>query len=126
MRKEIEDWWKQAKADLLNAQRNLRDDAYYVCSFLSHQAVEKALKALHLKKFRKEAFGHRITEFAIKLKVPKELMPGIKELHPEWILSRYPNAAGGPPVELYTKERALRSLEIAKKVLKWVEKRIRG
>ena len=124
MRKEIEDWLKQAKADLLNARKNLRENAYYLCSFLCQQAVEKALKALHLKKFRKEVFGHRIIQFARKLRAPEELMPGIKELQPEWVVARYPNAAGGPPVEIYTRQKALRNLRVAAKVLKWVERRI--
>ena len=124
MRREIEDWWRQAKADLGNAEMNLNNKAYYVSVFLSHQAVEKALKALYIKKFKREVFGHRIASFARELNVPEKFMGGIKELNPEWIITRYPNAAGGPPVDLYTENLAKRHLKTANEILRWIGKQI--
>ena len=51
------DWLHQAHADL--AQASLSAEAFYhewAC-FASHQAVEKALKALHLQQ-RQQSWGH--------------------------------------------------------------------
>lgn len=53
MRKETENWWKQAEEDLDSAQKNLEIKKYYLVAFLSQQAVEKGLKALILFKSKK-------------------------------------------------------------------------
>lgn len=53
MRAEIRIWWDQATADLRTSEVNLRADCYYASVFFAQQAVEKALKALVLKKKRK-------------------------------------------------------------------------
>ncbi len=48
MRKETENWFKQAKADLKTAGDCLKTDNYYASAFYSQQSLEKALKALFL------------------------------------------------------------------------------
>ena len=47
MRKEAENWWKQALKDFEVAGKNLEIDQYYIVAFLCQQAVEKGLKALY-------------------------------------------------------------------------------
>ncbi len=56
MRKEVENWWKQANRDLLSAENAFKSKDYYVAAFLCQQSVEKGLKALYIKK-RKESPG---------------------------------------------------------------------
>lgn len=46
MRKEALRWLEQAKIDFKSATINFEQKVYYVTSFLSQQAVEKALKAI--------------------------------------------------------------------------------
>jgi len=46
MRKEIDNWWKQAEADLRSAGNRIKSEDYYLAVFSCQQAVEKALKAL--------------------------------------------------------------------------------
>lgn len=53
MRKEAENWLKQAESDLRNAEYLFKNHAYDVASFLSHQAAEKALKS-YLLEVKKE------------------------------------------------------------------------
>ena len=53
MRKETKNWWEQAKKDLKAAKINYENKVYYVASFLSQQAAEKALKALLLESEQK-------------------------------------------------------------------------
>ncbi len=50
MKKEVQNWWGQAQADLKAAKDNYYHEIYYVASFLSQQAAEKALKAVLLLK----------------------------------------------------------------------------
>ena len=41
-------WYKQALHDLVIAEKNITIEGYDVAAFLSHQAVEKLLKAFYL------------------------------------------------------------------------------
>ena len=50
MRKEVEEWWKQALKDLDSAEKNLNIEEFYLTAFLCQQSVEKALKALYILK----------------------------------------------------------------------------
>ena len=50
MRKEVRNWFAQALKDLETAERNIDIGEYYASAFFAHQAVEKALKALYIRK----------------------------------------------------------------------------
>ena len=84
MRKEIENWWKQAEADLITAKNSLNSGDYYASVFWCQQATEKAFKALCLIKLKEIPKGHSIIYFAQKLKVPEDMLSGIRELNPEY------------------------------------------
>ncbi len=126
MRKEVINWFRQSKADLKTARNCFKSKDYYASAFFAHQSIEKALKALHIH-LKKELppKTHSLIELGKALKVKKNLMPILKEMSPEYILTRYPNAAYGVPAELYTKEKALKCIKNAEKVVKWVEKRLK-
>lgn len=124
MRKEIIDWFKQAENDLYKAEILFNGEAFDGAVFFYHQAVEKALKALFLLKFRETPSGHSLLFMAKKLNVPEEFMPIIKELNTEYLTTRYPDIAQGPPFELYDKNVASRYRGVAKKVIKWVKSKI--
>lgn len=70
MRKEIENWWKQAEADLNSAKNSFNSKDYYVCAFLCQQAVEKALKALLFKKGFELIKTHDLVLLAKKINAP--------------------------------------------------------
>ena len=57
-------WYKQAVHDLEMAQRNIEIGGYDVAAFLSHQAVEKLLKAAFIIEGREVPRTHFIDEFA--------------------------------------------------------------
>ena len=46
MDKNVQDWWRQAEADLDTAIFNLNGKKYYASVIFAQQAAEKALKAL--------------------------------------------------------------------------------
>ncbi len=125
MRKEIKDWLKQGEADLNSGKNCIKAGDFYLAVFAFQQAVEKALKALCLLKLKEIPKGHSIIYFAQKLKVSKELLSGIRDLNPEYLITRYPDMAAGIPAELYDKEIAERHKKTAEEVLKWIKKQIK-
>ncbi len=124
MRKEIENWWRQAEADLKSAGNCIKAGDYYLAAFSCQQAVEKALKALCMLKLKETPKEHSIIFLAHKVNVPKELLSGIRDLNPEYLTTRYPDIAAGIPAELYDIEIAERHFKTAKKVLEWAKRRI--
>ena len=126
MREEIGFWWKQAEADLNSAKNCINSGDYYLAVFSCQQAVEKALKSLCLLTIREVPKGHSIIYLAQKLKVPKEMLSGIRDLNPEYLTTRYPDIVEGVPAELYDEDIAGRHYATAEKVLKWVRKQIFG
>lgn len=51
--KEVEKWIKKAEKDLVTARVDLNNKEYEAAAFFSHQAAEKALKALYILKFKR-------------------------------------------------------------------------
>ncbi len=125
MREEVKNWFKQAEADLRSARNSKGCGDYYMSVFASQQAAEKSLKALCLLKLKEFPKGHSIIYLAQKLKAPKEMLSGIRDLNPEYLSTRYPDMAAGIPAELYDEQIANRHLKTAERVVKWVKKQIR-
>ncbi len=64
MRKEIENWWKQAIDDLEKARILFKTEKFDGAVFFCQQAVEKSLKSLCLLNFKDIPKGHSIIYFA--------------------------------------------------------------
>ncbi|MGB9937848.1 MAG: HEPN domain-containing protein [Methanobacterium sp.] len=122
MREEVSNWWKQAQKDLESASKNLEIKEYYITAFLSQQATEKALKALYIHKL-KESSGqtHSLIFLGKSVEIPDEFLSGLRKLSPDFVITRYPDVAHGVPYELYDEEIANERLNIAKRVIKWVQ-----
>jgi len=126
MRKEVELWFRQALSDLRTARNNIKVKEYAASVFFCQQASEKALKALFIHKFKQMPLKtHNLLELAREIKVPKQIFNLLLDLNPEYITTRYPDAANGLPDEMYNKELAILHLKKAEKVVKWVEKKIK-
>jgi|WetSurMetagenome_2_1015567.scaffolds.fasta_scaffold513677_1 HEPN domain-containing protein len=125
MRSEASNWWKQALKDLETASKNLEIEEYYVTAFFSQQATEKALKALYLDKLR-ESSGptHSLIFLGKNVGIPEEFYSSLRKLSPDFIITRYPDAANGVPYDLYDEEIAEERLKLSQKVLKWVKKEL--
>lgn len=124
MRKEIKNWWEQAKRDLKSAHNSYNSNDFYIASFLSQQAIEKGLKALYLKKKNFVKKIHNIVTLAKELKLPINLIEDCDKVNPVYTDTRYPDAKVGLPSERYTKERSKEDIEIAERILKWLEEKI--
>lgn len=126
MRKEAENWLKQAESDLKNADLLFRQHAYDLVAFLSHQVAEKALKA-YLYETKKEIpiKTHNLKEYADLAECPIDISTCLRDLTPHYIVSRYPDASGGVPAEIYTENTAKELLGKSKKVFDWVKHKLK-
>ncbi len=125
LRKEVERLLVQARRDLANAEKILSTEAYEVVAFLCQQSVEKGLKALYTHKRRSRAPStHSLIELAADLSAPKSLGNAFATINPDYVTSRYPDAANGVPGQLYTKDMAKQRIEAAREVWAWLDRQI--
>lgn len=120
------DWFRQAERDLAHAKLSLEHKDYEWACFASHQAAEKALKALHLH-FKQEAWGHSLLKILLELpiEVPEELLEIAKILDLYYIPTRYPNGfPEGAPFEHFTKKQAEEAINYASEVLEFVRRKM--
>ena len=124
MREEIQNWFKQAEADLRSSRNSREAGDYYMSVFASQQTAEKALKALCLFKLKTYPKGYSIIFLAQEVGVPDDMTSGIRDLNPEYMSTRYPDIAVGVPAELYDDKIAARHFKTAQEVLGWVREQI--
>ena len=116
--KEVNEWFRKAEKDLKAAKINLKQGLFDVSAFLSHQAAEKALKALYILRFKRLWKIHDLKELGNKVGTPANLIKICDSLNPHYIETRY-------PLEIeYDKEKAKVAINNAKKVIEWVRKKI--
>jgi HEPN domain-containing protein len=127
MRKDAERLLLQARRDLENAGKNIGIGAYEVAAFLSHQGVEKFLKAAWIvRRQTRPPVSHYLKELGAGLGVPDALQAKLAYLNPDYTVARYPDAANGVPYELYDEETARAKVAAAREVAEWIERLIRS
>ncbi len=116
---EHEEWMEKSERDLHAARVNLQQKLYDVSALLSHQAAEKALKSLYIKRFRRLWKIHNLYDLAESLRAPKDILDICEKLNPHYLATRYPSDAG------YTEDRAEEALEFAEKVVEWAKQALK-
>lgn len=125
MREQVVNWKKQGKMEIESAERALTSGDFYLVAYLSHQAVEKLLKALILhRSHQPPPYTHSLIRLGKDAKVPRKFENSLRDLTPHYVLSRYPDASGEVPYELYDQRKAEAILRDAKEVISWIEKQI--
>lgn len=122
------DWMAQAERDLRRAELDIRYEFWEWACFTSHQAAEKAVKALHLR-LGQEAWGHVVArllqELPAKAQVPPELIEKGRVLDGYYIPPRYPNGhPEGAPFEHYGPLQSGEAIEYAREILEFVRPRL--
>ncbi len=117
-------WWKQAARDLVTAKNNQRNKDYYAASLFAQQAVEKALKAMMIKKLKKLEKTHDLVFLAKKLELPDKIIKACDKLNPVYLEARYPDASGKLPSQTITKQDTELDIILAEGVLKWIKNRL--
>ncbi|MDW7971574.1 MAG: HEPN domain-containing protein [Nitrososphaerota archaeon] len=101
---------------------------YYASVFFAEQAAEKALKAtyIHLKKdfpFR----IYNLVELLQALDIDRnDLIDAAMDLTPEYIVTRYPDAANGIPAYLYNEKMAKDHLEKSRNIVNYCKEILEG
>jgi len=91
--KPSDEWFKQAEYDLETASAMFKTGRYIYTIFMCHLSLEKALKGLYTKKFRKEPPKiHNLNYFCemIEIVLEKDLRDFIDNLNDLSIPTRYP------------------------------------
>lgn len=122
MRREAKDCLRQAEEDLITAQANIKIERYYASVFFSQQCAEKALKAGSIEKLKILPQEHNLIELSKMLNAPEDIMKAARELNPEYLITRYIDAANGVPAEMYDLDSAQLHLNCAKEILSWIKK----
>jgi len=113
--------WEQAWEDLDTADKLIGVHKHYASVFFSEQAAENALKAIYLERKRRAASTHDLTELAEGLAAPENAARAAAELSPDYLVTRYPDAANAVPARLYDQASARLHLEFSRQVMEWVK-----
>ena len=124
MKKEVQNWWKQSQSDLEKAKVLFKSKNYDGTAFFCQQTIEKAFKALHIKKFNELRKVHDLVFLGQKIGVPNPLLEFCSELNKAYIETRYPDAHGVIPAEKFSKEDMGHLINITEEILQWLEKQL--
>ena len=123
MRTEVENWLKQAEADLRKAKILFDNRELDGVASNCQQTVEKSLKAVIIKEKNQLIKTHSLVKLGSIAMVPKELLIKIEKLETLHQESRYPDVSSVIPAERYDKEDAVEFVKIAEEVLQWCNKK---
>lgn len=119
MRKEIENWLKQAEDDFETAEVCLNNGKFNASAFHSQQAAEKALKALQIQKLGRFDRVHDILALAGTVNAPGEIITCCIRLTPYYTVTRYPDV--GRTAIVVVEETGRDLLGKSKRVIEWVK-----
>lgn len=128
---EAKRWLKQAKHDLLVANKNLENKFYADSCYSAEQAAQKALKGYLYFQGARFIWEHSVAQLAKRATSYKKSFQKLQELgkilDQYYIPTRYPDALAPPavPFESYNKKEAVEAIEIAKSILKIVEEELK-
>jgi HEPN domain-containing protein len=120
MREEIEKWIKRAEKDLDDAKFSLRGKRFELAAFLAQQTIEKALKALYLKKFNKIKKIHDLVILGKEVGLPENFLNQCKEITAAYIYARYPEIPEVDDMEKLAK----RFVKEAEVIVKWIKEHL--
>ena len=118
MKEEAKKWWTKAEGDLIKARDNFKMGHYDLASFLCQQSVEKALKAALIENKKVMPKIHDLVKLAKLVNINSNLLDDCERLTYVYVDSRYPDTE----TKKYTKAETEKDLEIAEKIIIWIEK----
>jgi len=124
MRKDIQDWITSSDYDYETGEDMFKSGRYSYVIFMCHQCIEKLLKALimHLKgSIPSRSHNLKMLLEETGLSTPDRIETTLMKLSPHYILSRYPNVAGGPPETIYNLTIAQEFMGETKEVREWLK-----
>ena len=124
-KEEFEKWLEQAEADMSGAVYNFDGKKYYIAAFLCEQAIEKALKALMIKKGQKLIKTHDLFLLSNKVGLPDNFSSDLNDISGAYIDSRYCSNLGGCiPSEVFDAVQVRKFINTTEEILEWIKKKI--
>lgn len=120
MKEEVKNWMKIAREDYNTAKANFEIKKYRFASYLCQQAIEKALKALLIKKTGKIIKIHDLVRLGKEVGIEEKFFDSLEKISYVYIDSRYPDI----PHREYNQEEADEDIKIAEEILKWIEENL--
>ncbi len=119
----IEDWMREAEAELQAARDLLAHGHWSWCCFTCQQSAEKALKAIG-EHFRQSLVGHNLNlllrDLQAFIAIPENVRQACARLNRYYIPTRYPNAFDrGAPVDQFFERDAKEAVQDAELVLEF-------
>ena len=119
-----QDWLNQAQKDIAQASDSQAAERHEWACFASHQAAEKAAKALHLH-LKQEAWGHVVAQLLMELPettaVPHDLIEEGRVLDNFYIPTRNANGhPSGAPYEHYGVLQSDQAILYASEIIEFV------
>lgn len=125
---DVKIWIEFAEYDLKSAKWQIEGKIYTSACYVSQQVAEKAFKALLLKHGKIPPKIHsldRLTSILKRIKIDmSEIESMARELDKYYITTRYPGQYGGPE-GLYGEKDAIKAINAAEKILKFVKNRLK-
>lgn len=118
-----EEWFKQADYDLKTASAMFKAGRYIYTVFMCHLSIEKALKGLYAKNFKKEPTKtHDLSYLSvlIDLTLPEEHRKFLDSLNDLSVPTRYPDELRKILKE-YKKDRTAKILKQTQRLLSWLK-----
>jgi HEPN domain-containing protein len=121
MREEVRRWLAQGRSELEAARVLVAGAGLSQAAFHCQQAAEMLLKGLWIHLKREAAPRHHdLVDLGAGLGAPEQVRAALRRLNPEYVVSRYPDAANGVPAENYDLERTRELVACAERVERWV------
>ena len=122
------DWLSQALRDLEQARDSKEAGRHEWACFAAHQAAEKAVKALHLRRGQ-EAWGHVVVrllrELPVDVGAEDALIERARVLDTFYIPARYPNShSEGAPFEHYGPLQSEEAIGYAGEIVEFVRRQM--
>ena len=122
------DWLNQALRDLEQARDSKEAGRHEWACFAAHQAAEKAVKALHLRRGQ-EAWGHVVVrllrELPADVGADDPLIERARVLDTFYIPARYPNShSEGAPFEHYGPLQSEEAIDYAGAIIEFVRRQM--
>lgn len=121
--KSDKEWFEQAEYDIKSAVVMFKGGRYIYSVFLCHLCIEKAMKGIFVKRFKKNPpKTHNLLYFlnALAIEGDKEQNTIIMKLNEASIPTRYPEDLKGMLKE-FNKANTNRILAESKRILKWLK-----
>ncbi len=126
IREKVAYWIDVADYDIKTARHMHKSGRYLYTVFMCQQATEKILKALYIRKFKKEApFSHNLVylQGLLKLRTAKKRLEILAELTSYYIEGRYPTYKVRLS-KLVDKTKSRETLAATEEIYKWLKSKV--